>query len=272
MSRGAIAKASGAALHITVFIEDPDLFGVQGKQVALQALAAQNRQWLQDEIEQLQGSALVVTSEIAITRTVLDEVLQHIEQLHPDLVFKDVHHESALKRVFVTPLDWHLLRECAVAVHLVSEIRSPLPRVVVAAVDPSQAHAAINQQIIQAANALAIQCDAELHLLHGFDTANTHLADFGAGAVTMPGFSSEVRRSLQLNFDHLADALGVPAQRQHFLAGSPTRVIAAFAQHHRADVIVMGNTHRHGLVRLVGSTTEQVLYQVPCNVLAVKGD
>ena len=33
----------------------------------------------------------------------------------------------------------------------------------------------------------------------------------------------------------------------------------------------MGNTHHKGVDKLVGSTTEHVLYQVPCSVLAIKG-
>ena len=194
--------------------------------------------------------------------------------MQPDLVIKDVQHESALKRVFITPLDWHLLRECPVAVHLVSEVRCPLPRVVVAAVDPSQPETqitGINDRIIQAANGLSMQCSAELHLLHAYDLSRTHISDAGAGAVTMPGFSSEVRKSLQKTFIALADHYGVPTERQHFVEGPPGKALADFAAHHRADVIVMGNAHRKGLGKWVGSTTEHVLYQVPCNIFAVTG-
>jgi universal stress protein E len=43
-----------------------------------------------------------------------------------------------------------------------------------------------------------------------------------------------------------------------------------FAAHTRADVMIMGDTHRKGLHKLIGSTTEHVLYKVPCNVLAIK--
>ncbi|MHC8338844.1 universal stress protein [Pseudomonas sp. HLT2-19-2] len=271
----AIAEATGAALHITVFIEDFDFMGlISGSGKFRETCQQENQKWLKDEADLIRGSGIKVSTEVLVTRNALQEILRHVEEMQPDLVIKDVQHESALKRVFITPLDWHLLRECPVALHLVSEVRCPLPRVIVAAVDPSHPETqitGINDRIIQAANGLAMQCNAELHLLYAYDLSLTHISDAGAGAVTMPGFSSDVRRSLHKSFMALADHYGVPPERQHFIAGPPTKAMADFAAHNRADVIVMGNVHRKGLDKLVGSTTEHVLYQVPCNVFAIQG-
>jgi len=271
----AIAEVTGAALHITVFIEDSHLFGLKSAGARFrEACQQENEQWLKDESDLIRARGLTVTTQVLVTRTALQEILVHVAEMQPDLVIKDVQHESALKRVFITPLDWHLLRECPVAVHLVSEVRCPLPRVVVAAVDPSQPETqitGINDRIIQAANALAVQCSAQLHLLHAYDLSLTHISDAGAGAVTMPGFGSEVRKSLHKTFTALADHYGVPTERQHFVEGPPGKALTDFAAHHRADVIVMGNAHRKGLGKWVGSTTEHVLYRAPCNILAVTG-
>jgi universal stress protein E len=52
--------------------------------------------------------------------------------------------------------------------------------------------------------------------------------------------------------------------------GQPVSVLSAFANEHQVDVIVMGRVQSHGLQKLVGSTTEHILYQVPCSVLAVQ--
>jgi universal stress protein E len=35
------------------------------------------------------------------------------------------------------------------------------------------------------------------------------------------------------------------------------------------DVIVMGKVQSRGLGKLLGSTTEHILYQAPCSILAV---
>lgn len=271
----ALAKATDAVLQITVFIEDVDILGLMSGDEHFREICQQeNQKWLQDEAQLIRGNGVAVTTEVVLARDVLQEILQHVKDLQPDLVIKDVHHESALKRVFSTPLDWHLVRDCPVAVHLVSEVRCPLPRVIVAAVDlshPDHPITEINDRIIQAAQRMTTQCNAELHLLHAFDPSQTHLSDAGAGAVTMPGFSSDVRRALHKSFIALADSYRVPTERQHFIEGTPTHVMSDFAAHSRADVIIMGDTHRKGLHKLMGSTTEHVLHKVPCNVLAIKG-
>ncbi|MBV4467422.1 universal stress protein [Pseudomonas sp. SWRI79] len=271
----AIAEATGAALHITVLIEDFNILGlIHASARFREACQQENEKWLKDEADLIRGRGINLSTEVLFTRDALQEILQHVTTTQADLVIKDVQHESALKRVFITPLDWHLLRECPVPVHLVSEVSCPLPRVIVAAVDPSHPETqitGINDLIIQAANELATQCHAEMHLLYAYDLSQTHISDAGAGAVTMPGFNSDVRKSLHKSFITLADHYGVPTERQHFVAGPPGKALADFAAHHRADVIVMGNAHRKGLEKWVGSTTEHVLYRVPCNILAVAG-
>ncbi|VVO38116.1 universal stress protein [Pseudomonas fluorescens] len=272
----AIAEATDAALHIAVFIEDFDLMRLMSDSKQQRETSRQeNEQWLMDEAGVLRHKGLEVTTEVLVTRDPLQEILQHVNQMRPDLVIKDLHHESALKGAVMTPLDWQLLRHCPAAVHLVSEVRCPLPRVVVAAVDPAhpagQIHG-INDSIIQAAQDLAEQCDAELHLLHAYDLSHTQIADAGAGAVTMPGFGSDVRRSLEKTFAVLARQYDVPVERQHFIAGPLTKALANFVAHSRADVIVMGNVHHKGLGKLIGSTTEHVLQHVRCNVLAIEGE
>ena len=152
----ALADATGAALHIAVFIEDFDLMRLMSNSDQLRESCRQeNLQWLTDEAELMRRKGINVTTEVALTRDPLQEILGHVAEMQPDMIIKDVHHESALKRVFVTPLDWQLLRECPTPIHLVSEVRCPLPRVIVAAVDPSHPEgqiSGINDSVIQAAN------------------------------------------------------------------------------------------------------------------------
>ena len=159
------------------------------------------------------------------------------------------------------------------AVHLVSDIRLPLPRQIAAAVDLN-CHGAgehLDDQVICSAHALALQCNAELHLLHVCDAAKTHIADFGAGTVTMPGFGGSVRTAQRTAFNRLGDHHQIALERRHFVEGPAIRAIAHFVSHSRVDVIVMGS-HRHdALQTFLGGTTAHVLEHPLCNVLAIKG-
>ncbi len=171
----ALAKVSGAALDVRAFVEPAPivhLWEEKTDDAGYQRYLRRYRRWVADEVEQLGGQGLDVTVEVIFTTHPLLDILKTVEELKPDLVIKDVILEPVLKRVFITPLDCHLLRECPVPVHLVNQVRYSLPHRVVAAVDPfdpSTQISGLNDTIIQTANALALQCDAPLHLLYAYD-------------------------------------------------------------------------------------------------------
>jgi len=78
-----------------------------------------------------------------------------------------------------------------------------------------------------------------------------------------------LRKGHEKSFLELADRYGVPADRRHFIEGQPVAVLNAFTDEQHMDVIVMGKVQSHGLDKLLGSTTEHLLYQVSCSILAI---
>lgn len=270
----ALAEASGAALHIAAFVEPFATLSLLDKDTQKRVRENQlreHREWLADEAGLMRSKGIAVTTEVMWTHHSLKEILLHLTEMQPDLLIKDVQHEPVLKRVFVTPLDWHLLRESPVPVHLVGHLLHPLPRKVIAAVDTSWQEArssGLNERIIQAANGFALQCDAELHLVHAYDLSSAYLADTRAGGASI--LVGEMREAKEEAFVALAESHGVPMERRHFMMGTPISVLADIVRHSQVDVIVMGTAQRRGLNTLIGSTTEHVLYQVPCSVLAVR--
>lgn len=277
----ALARASGAALHIAAFIEpfaalallDPPL-QARTRDRAVEA----HRKWLEEQAAAPRHQGIQVTLDVVWTPEPLQEILLYVAQMQPDLLIKDVQHQPAFKRAFVTPLDWHLLRQCPVPVHLVSQATHALPRRVLAAVDVARLQhpvAGLNEQIIQAATAMALQCDAELHLLHAYDLSRAYLPNLpGPNVAGTLGWTSDVidalREELHDSFSELADRFGVPSERRHFIKGPPLAAIAEFVEDRRMDVVVMGTVHRTGLDNLVGSTTEHSLYRLPQSLLAIR--
>ena len=273
----ALAKVSGAVLDIRAFVEPVPvvhLWEEKTDDAGYQRYMRRYRRWVSDEVELLGGQGLDVSVEVVFTTHPLLDILKTVEELKPDLLIKDVRLEPALKRVFITPLDCHLLRECPVPVHLVNQARYSLPHRVVAAVDPFDPSTQINglnDTIIQTANALALQCDAPLHLLYAYDLSPAFNADSPlVGGGWGVDFIEELRQSLHQAFVTLADRHGVPPERRHFVMGLPVPVISEFVEQYVADVVVMGTVHRVGIDRLIGSNTERALYSVPGSILAVR--
>ncbi|MEX6503693.1 universal stress protein [Pseudomonas zhanjiangensis] len=272
----ALAEATGASLHLSAFVEPLATLPLLDKGIqeeTRERCLQERREWLADEAALMASKGVHVTREVVWTQQVREEILSHVREMQPDLLVKDLQHEPLLKRAFITPLDWHLLRDCPVPVHLVSQAANPLPKRVLAAVDPSQPQTQIsglNQRILAAANGLALQCNAELHLVHTYDLMPAYLGSVGAGAAGWSGdLVEELRQSQHWAFTALADDFGVPAERRHFIPGSPIGAIADFAAQQQMDVIVMGRVHRQGLSKLIGSTTEHILNHGPSSILAI---
>lgn len=265
----ALAKASGAALHILAYGGPAGALGMLGEEVRRQVRHDFiTRQ--QVNLDQLSGKLLAeglqVTAELAWTDKPDQEALRWLETRPVDLVIKATRHENLLKRAFITPLDVQLLRSCPVPLHLVSTVEHPLPLKVAAAVDLSRADApdmALNERIVGLAQDFARQCAAKLHLVMAYEASQAFLA-YAAGPVGWSeGLREELSGNLQGAFQQFAERMGVPEHRRHFLAGVAAKVIVEFAAREAVDVVVMGTLTQHAEHKVLGSTAEQILYKVP---------
>ncbi len=271
----ALAEPAAARLHVVALVELPSLVALLPEEVrerTRDGYVAASRSRLEEQLEPLRRQGLQISGAALATEDRKAEILRQAAELEPDLLIKDVQHEGELKRTFITPLDWHLLRDCPVPLHLVGSGGKARPRMVVAAVDPSREKArdsGLNTRIIGAASALAMQCDAELHLLHAYDPLRYYLIDDFGPSVSWGEVAGELRDIAQGDFQRLADTWKVPASHRHFLIGPPTMTLVDFAREKQVDVLVMGRVQRKRLGKLVGSTTEQVVHQVPCGILAI---
>lgn len=269
----ALAKASGARLHLLALIPSLDglsLLETGDRQQAREALLQDHRQALEARAVKLRDRRIEVTIEVDWAADVEQRILAHVKAYAPDLLIKEIEQVSALRCAFYTPLDWQLLRDCPVPVYLVGGSGYVLPRKVLAAVEVSDIESAdnsLNEQIIRQASALAIQCDAELHLLYACDISAAYLANMGE--LPLAELTRSLREDLQKSFLRLAGHFGVASSQRHFIEGRPVTVLSEFADEQHVDVIVMGRVRKRGLSKWLGSTTEHILYQVPCCVLAV---
>ena len=270
----ALAQASGARLHIAVLIPTLKLLSLLetgDRDKARERYLQDHRDWLADQASTLRSRGLEVSTEVAWADDMEQDILDHVNALQPDLLIKEIQQESVFKRTFFTPLDWHLLRHCPIPVYLVGGTHHTLPRKIVAAVDASAGqpeNSELNERIIRQACSLAIQCDADLHLLYAYDISQDYLEELGDG-LKLSALNKGLRKALEKSFVELSGRYGVPANRRHFILGQPVSALCEFADKHQVDVIVMGRVQYQGMEKLLGSTTEHILYQVPCSVLAV---
>jgi universal stress protein E len=276
----ALAKAAGAALHIVAFdylegLATAAMVNEQALEQMRLGYVERHRQWLEDQARPLRKIGVQVTTEVVWVERPLQEILIHLKEQPMAVLIKALERESLLSRLMFTPLDIHLLRECPVPLHFVSDVHHALPRKIVAAVDPFHSddkYKGFNDRILREASKLASTCDAVLDVIYAHDLSSISADEFGFSNGSA-FFSTAKAKTL---FDAQADAFrdlsernGIPPEHQHMIMGNPAKVLSSYAQAYDTDVIVMGRIGHQGMERLVGSTVEHLLYKLPCSVWVV---
>lgn len=275
----ALARVSGARLHLGVFDQRGALaaLGLQSSRAlerGREGLLREQRQRAEERVAELRADGIEASASVSWAHPLIDELLERIDTLRPDLVIKDIDVGQGLLQLLYTPLDWRLLQVCRAPLLLVAGKPSGavLPRRVLAAVDPLRDGATVDAAILRTASALADQAGAELHLAHVCDAYFELVVQTSAYAPleSMAALAAIETRHRQA-FDALAETYGIAPPRRHFLRGMPAPSLAEFATQHDIDITVLGTTRDLGEERpAIGHTGRQLLRLSASSVLAVK--
>ncbi|MNO33396.1 hypothetical protein D3C76_234060 [compost metagenome] len=269
----ALAQVSGAAVHIVGLFEPYEAHSLHQERLneaELQRQYGLYRKQLVELVEHHRSSNTYLTVDIVKAEDLRDQAADYIRELKPDMVIKDTETTPALARFFGTPLDCALMRSYQGLMHFVPRAAASLPKRILIAVDTAlheepDAQMLFNRALIRAADALALQCDAQLHLLSAYDLVGVFAPDM----LVAQTWVEEMRDALQVSFDALADAEGVPLDCRHFKEGGAVHVIREQVAALDIDVLVLGVVQPKGLSKLLGDTTECMVSDPPCSVLTV---
>lgn len=213
----------------------------------------------------------------------------HAVLLHGyDLVIKTCHHHGSLSTVVFGSTDMHLLRKCPCPVWLIKPQEEVKFKRILAAVDiqatiDEEKMETLNQQILEMATSLALSEFAELHIVHAWMI-------FGEGLMKSDrygGLKEEVnewlkqqkkeitakRDSFSTNLHQLLGDKGSDYIQPeiHFINGDAIDVIPRISKEKNIDLVIMGTIARTGIPGiLMGNTSENILNQLDCSVLAIK--
>ena len=275
----ALARATGTLWHIVAFdyVQALALAGLLDHDAMAQAREGYlqvHRHWLEQQARFYRCGSLQVSTEVVWAKSSLANLLEYVNDFHPDLVVKDTHYVPALDRAFHRPLDWRLLRECPTHLHLVTSARNPKPLKILAAIDLSHLEEmtqGLNDQIVDLASTLAISCGAELHMLNvsRWSEISDVLKSLPTGSLD-ESLRDAIEDAQQEAFEVLAERYYVKDAHRHLLTGIPHKVIGLFAQQHAFDMVVLGTVYHRTPARLIGDTVESLLNRAPCSLMIVK--
>ncbi|HEX6998092.1 MAG TPA: universal stress protein [Gammaproteobacteria bacterium] len=233
---------------------------------------------LRERAAELERQGLKVRVDARWDHPLHDGIVRKVSESPPDLVLKDTHYHAVLRRSIFSNTDWNLIRTCPSPLWLVKPRPVGATPHVLAAVDPLHEHdkpAELDHRILAAAKEIAEAVRGELHVFHAYDIAPALAVS--TDAMTMP-IAMPVRELADaLKRRHgdavfaLTDGHGIDRRRVHLLEGATRQLLVELSEQLPADLVVIGAVSRSGLKRLfLGSTAEQVLDHLPCDVLIIK--
>jgi len=268
LERGmSLARHRGMRVDLFICDYQPQLVGTtfldSGK------LQRAKEQVVDAHVERLNGLAqkyidegIDVSIKAAWDRPLYEGIIRQALESDARFVIKDTHYHSAISRALFTNTDWHLIQSCAAPLWLVKpEVEFDRPTIV-AAVDPIHEHdktAALDQRILSEAFEIAGQLDGAVEVFHAFNPFE------------IPDDPEHAEKTHSEALTSLTDRFQLGPEHVHLLAGSATDVLPHFVRDQAAALIVMGAVSRSRVEHaIIGSTAENVLDQLPCDVLVIK--
>jgi len=281
-----LARLCGATLELFACDFDPALHGPRPSESASvrglrEVFIEERAEFLEDLAEELRaGGDLNVETHFHWDNPLYRGILRRVEESAPDLLVKDTHYHSLLRRTLVTHTDWNLIRACPVPLLLAKSGEWPASPRILAALDPGHLGdkpAALDHEILDYAGLLAARLHGELHAVHAFFPALLLATTTGiAGLPVAAGLTADEivdteRRRIEASLSTIVAAHALPPERTHLLQGSAAEVLPRAAESQHADIVVMGAVSRSRVEELfVGSTAERVLDRISCDILVVK--
>ncbi len=280
-----LAREFGATLELFICDFDPSLSGQPLFDTAKlrelrEEFMTERVEFLEELADELRAEGVAIETHVHWGNPVYRGVLRRVQESAPDLVVKDTHYHSAIRRTLFTNTDWNLIRTCPAPLLLAKATEWPESPRIVAALDPEHLGdkpAALDHDILEYAELLAGRLGGELHAVHAFFPAALLAAvTTMSGMPLVSGASAEeiVETERKRVEGILASVVGTHAVRPgriHLEQGSAVDVLPRLVERLGADVLVMGAISRSRLQELfVGSTAERALDRIGCDVLVVK--
>lgn len=240
----------------------------------LDAVARQRRIQLESLARPLRTRGIEVDCETVWDFPVAQAIVRQVLKDKPDLVLAESHRRSRVARWFLTNTDWELIRECPCPVWFVRRERLAKKPLVLAAIDPTHAHAkpsGLDERLAEAANSVAGRLAGRPGLLHITDTTPYVTAGVMALPLRIAARRQAADSPVRAAMHRLAAHHGIPESACVMGSGVPAVEISRSVRQLRADVLVMGAISRSGLKpSFIGSTAEAVIDEVDCDLLIVK--
>ncbi|HUN75951.1 MAG TPA: universal stress protein [Steroidobacteraceae bacterium] len=278
-----LCAAMGAELEVFSCVYDADIarpggFASRGAQLDIQEVVERFHDQLEHNAELLRRRGLRVRTSVRWDSPVHEGIVRQVLRHEPDLLIVRSRRKGRVLRAMLTQTDFKLIETCPCALLLIKSSRPYAGSRVIAALDPTHAHAkpaSLDDAIIQAARSAADALSAELVLVHARTSWEQIIRDQPDLQNISRTEQTEVRsaywRNVESRVREVARRHKVGRARVRIEDGKAAERLPALIRTERAGIVTMGAVSRSLVKRLfIGHTAERLLDALRCDVLIAK--
>ncbi|WP_232846971.1 universal stress protein [Shewanella nanhaiensis] len=224
-----------------------------------------------DLILQYQNLGLEIEIKEVKSNSVSTEVLSEIEQDQYDLVIVNYKHHHPVFHEFFFAEEWSLLRQKQISVMLVGEKQWQHEGNILTAIetdDTSEQHLNFNKKLLDDSEEIASLLDNNIHLINCFHNNDLSME------VTISNSTDghqDVKAQHWLDLIDSAQNYHLEDSQLHLVEGLPDHIIPTIADQYHANMVIVGASEHQGwLSQFKGHTSEQIIDQLHCDILAIK--
>lgn len=272
-----VARRNGAALELLLCEHQSALEGglLDGPrlQQARDGLLEQRRAWLEQLAEPLRAEGLTVTCETRWGRPLYKMILARVDELKPDILFRNAYQHSLLQRLLFTSNSWQLIRKCPCPLWLTGA-REWQPQRLCAAVDPlhsADKPAALDHQLLAISRELAETLQLQASYVHAYAPLPRTMVFDVELVADYDNYCRKYGEQHREAFDRLLAGYPGAEGQGHLIEGFAEQAVPRFVEEQNIDLLLMGAIARGHLDNaLIGNTAERILEAVRCDLLVLK--
>lgn len=218
-----------------------------------------------------------VSTKVLWRTPALEGILDEVESWRADMLVVGVHQPRLAPHVFLTDMDWQLMRLCPCPLLLAADPEFDGYGAVLAAVDPLHRHAepsGLDRSVLEHARELSRAFGSRLEAVNAYPDPADY--QFASSVEVLPGVFYGTENMADLHrkaVTELVAEYGIDADRTHLRPGDPIDVIDEVVRERDVGLLVVGATKRSRMSQaILGSTGEAVAGAVGCDILLVKLD
>ena len=278
-----LAAGLGAELELFHCIFDPQVtragrFGARGARDDIHEFVDRRREQLEKNAQRLRAKGLPVHTSVRWDYPFHEGIVRQVLRLKPSLLIAQSSRKGRAARLALTQTDYKLIETCPCPVLFLKNARPYSEAVVIAAVDPGQAHgkpARLDEEILDTAAVIRDALGGRLRVFHA-GASWEHAVRTRRELRDVPEVVQEDAReaysnSLRAPVLALARRYGVREECVEVLEGDAAELLPGVARSQGAQIVALGAVSRSLIGRaVIGHTAERLLDKLDCDVLVVK--